>query len=63
MLYSYMSSGNEEKKLTPAECSNLAYLLPMASEVLEEFDLKNYLRSEYRLNRMLSAVEISRRLW
>ncbi|XP_062389976.1 tripartite motif-containing protein 75-like [Sardina pilchardus] len=58
-----MSSAGEEKKLTPAQCSALAYLLLMSAEELEEFDLKKYLRSEEGLHRMLPVVNVSRRVW
>ncbi|XP_062397884.1 protein NLRC5-like [Sardina pilchardus] len=59
----YMSSAGEEKKLTPAQCSALTYLLLMSAEELEEFDLKKYLRSEEGLHRMLPVVNVSRRVW
>ncbi|XP_062397896.1 NLR family CARD domain-containing protein 3-like [Sardina pilchardus] len=59
----YMSSADEEKKLTPTQCSALAYLLLMSAEELEEFDLKKYLRSEEGLHRMLPVVSVSRRVW
>ncbi|KAL2076624.1 hypothetical protein ACEWY4_027780 [Coilia grayii] len=58
----YMSSSGE-KKLTPAQCSTLAYLLLMSAEVLEKFDLKKYLRSEEGLHRMLPVVSSSQRVW
>ncbi|XP_062397002.1 NACHT, LRR and PYD domains-containing protein 12-like isoform X2 [Sardina pilchardus] len=59
----FMSSAGEEKQLTPAQCSALAYLLLMSAEELEEFDLKKYLRSEEGLHRMLPVVNVSRRVW
>ncbi|XP_062395963.1 NACHT, LRR and PYD domains-containing protein 12-like isoform X2 [Sardina pilchardus] len=58
----YMNSA-DKKKLTPAQCSALAYLLLMSAEELEEFDLKKYLRSEEGLHRMLPVVKVSRRAW
>ncbi|XP_076145875.1 NACHT, LRR and PYD domains-containing protein 3-like [Alosa pseudoharengus] len=58
----YMSSADEEKKLTPAQCSALTYLLLMSAEELE-FDLRKYQRSEEGLHRMLPAVNVSRRVW
>ncbi|XP_062398672.1 NACHT, LRR and PYD domains-containing protein 12-like [Sardina pilchardus] len=58
----YMSSADEEKRLTPAQCSALAYLLLMSAEELEEFDLKKYLKSEEGLHRMLPVVSVSRRV-
>ncbi|XP_041959125.1 NACHT, LRR and PYD domains-containing protein 12-like isoform X1 [Alosa sapidissima] len=56
-------NSEEEKNLTPAQCSALAYLLLISAEDLEEFDLKKYLRSEAGLHRMLSVVKVSRRVW
>ncbi|XP_076146029.1 NACHT, LRR and PYD domains-containing protein 12-like isoform X2 [Alosa pseudoharengus] len=56
-------NSEEEKNLTPAQCSALAYLLLISAEELEEFDLKKYLRSEAGLHRMLSVVKVSRRVW
>ncbi|XP_062396080.1 NACHT, LRR and PYD domains-containing protein 12-like isoform X1 [Sardina pilchardus] len=58
----YINSA-DKKKLTPAQCSALAYLLLMSAEELEEFDLKKYLRSEEGLHRMLPVVKVSRRAW
>ncbi|XP_063066606.1 protein NLRC3-like [Engraulis encrasicolus] len=57
----YMSS-SAEKNLTPVQCSALAYLLLMSAEVLEEFDLKKYLRSEEGLYRMLPVICISQQV-
>ncbi|XP_063062776.1 NLR family CARD domain-containing protein 3-like [Engraulis encrasicolus] len=57
----YMSS-SVEKNLTPVQCSALAYLLIMSAEVLEEFDLKKYLKSDEGLHRMLPVVCISQRV-
>ncbi|XP_062389208.1 NLR family CARD domain-containing protein 3-like [Sardina pilchardus] len=59
----YMSPTGEGQKLTPAQCSALAYLLLMSAEHLEEFDLKKYLRSEEGLHRMLPVVNVSRKVW
>ncbi|KAL2086349.1 hypothetical protein ACEWY4_017408 [Coilia grayii] len=56
------SSGEEEKNLTPTQCSALAYLLLMSAEHLEEFDLRRYLRSTEGLCRMLPVVKVSRRV-
>ncbi|XP_063046033.1 NLR family CARD domain-containing protein 3-like [Engraulis encrasicolus] len=57
----YMSSSTE-KNLTPVQCSTLAYLLLVSAEVLDEFDLKKYLRSEEGLHRMLPVICISQRV-
>ncbi|XP_076142970.1 NACHT, LRR and PYD domains-containing protein 3-like [Alosa pseudoharengus] len=59
----YINSADEEKNLTPAQCSALAYLLLMSTEDLEMLDLKKYLRSEEGLRRMLPAVKVSTRVW
>ncbi|XP_062389503.1 NACHT, LRR and PYD domains-containing protein 12-like [Sardina pilchardus] len=59
----YIKSADEEKKLTPAQCSALAYVLLMSTEDLEEFDLKKYLRSQEGFCRMLPVVKVSRKLW
>ncbi|XP_062395995.1 NACHT, LRR and PYD domains-containing protein 12-like [Sardina pilchardus] len=56
-------SADEEKILTPAQCSALAYILLTSTEDLEEFDLKKYLRSEEGLRRMLPVVKVSRIVW
>ncbi|XP_062390556.1 protein NLRC3-like [Sardina pilchardus] len=63
-INSYLSSADEEnKQLTPAHCSALAYVLLMSAEELEEFDLKKCLRSEEGLHRMLPIVSVSKRVW
>ncbi|XP_031419670.1 NACHT, LRR and PYD domains-containing protein 12-like isoform X2 [Clupea harengus] len=59
----YLNSADEEKNLTPAQCSALAYLLLMSTKDMNEFDLKKYLRSERGLHRMLPVVKVSRRVW
>ncbi|XP_076143373.1 stonustoxin subunit beta-like isoform X1 [Alosa pseudoharengus] len=58
----YMNSADENKNLTPAQCSALAYLLLMSATDVE-FDLKKYLRSDEGLRRMLPVVKVSRRVW
>ena len=63
MLPRYINSADEEKNLTPAQCSALAYLLLMSAKDLDEFDLKKYLRSEEGLRRLLPVVKVSRRVW
>ncbi|XP_062396133.1 NACHT, LRR and PYD domains-containing protein 12-like isoform X3 [Sardina pilchardus] len=59
----YINSADENKNLTPAQCSALAYLLLMSATDMEEFDLKKYLRSEEGLHRMLPVVTVSKRVW
>ncbi|XP_062399836.1 NACHT, LRR and PYD domains-containing protein 12-like isoform X2 [Sardina pilchardus] len=58
----YINSA-DEKNLTPAQCSALAYLLLMSTTDMEEFNLKKYLRSEEGLHRMLPVVNVTRRVW
>ncbi|XP_062396001.1 NLR family CARD domain-containing protein 3-like isoform X2 [Sardina pilchardus] len=58
----YINSAGEEKNLTPAQCSALAYMLLMSTENLEDFDLKKYLRSDEGLHRMLPVVKVSSRV-
>ncbi|XP_062388920.1 NACHT, LRR and PYD domains-containing protein 12-like [Sardina pilchardus] len=59
----YINLADEERDLTPAQCSALAYLLLMSTEDMTAFDQKNYLRSEEGLNRMLPVVKVSVRVW
>ncbi|XP_042559801.1 NACHT, LRR and PYD domains-containing protein 12-like [Clupea harengus] len=59
----YINSADEEKNLTPAQCSALAYLLLISTKEMNEFNLKKYLRSEEGLHRMLPVVKVSRRVW
>ncbi|XP_063052763.1 NACHT, LRR and PYD domains-containing protein 12-like [Engraulis encrasicolus] len=56
------TSSSAEHNLTPVQCSTLAYLQLTSVEVLEEFDLRKYLRSEEGLHRMLPLVSISKRV-
>ncbi|KAM8888271.1 NLR family CARD domain-containing protein 3-like isoform 14-T16 [Synchiropus picturatus] len=62
-LQQQLSSGAlSSRKLSPAQCSTLAFILLSSEEDLDVFDLRKYSASEEALERLLPVVQASKKV-